>query len=66
MNFINYNGKVGSNLSMLTTNNRAFRYGDGLFESMRIFHNQIPFLNKHLIRLHRGMKLLGYMKKFLQ
>ncbi len=60
MNFINYNGKIGSNLSILTTNNRAFRYGDGLFESMRIFHNQIPFLNEHLIRLHRGMKLLGY------
>ena len=47
---------------MLTTNNRAFRYGDGLFESIWYSEGIIPFLQQHLARLSRGMKLLGYKK----
>jgi len=60
MNFINFNGEIIPDSAVLTTKNRAFRYGDGLFESMRTFHHHIPFLSQHLIRLSRGMKLLGY------
>lgn len=60
MGFINYNGKIQLNTVSLTTNNRAFRYGDGLFESLRYFNGHIPFLKEHIERLYRGMKILGY------
>ncbi len=60
MGFINYNGKIQLNTVSLTTNNRAFRYGDGLFESLRYFNGHIPFLEEHIARLYHGMKILGY------
>ena len=60
MSFINYNGEILSQSALLTTNNRAFRYGDGLFESIRSFEGNIPFLEQHLSRLTQGMKILGY------
>ena len=60
MSFIIINGKIQLNSTCLTTNNRAFRYGDGLFESMRFFDGHIPFLNQHITRLYKGMKILGY------
>jgi len=60
MKFIIHNGEIVLNADLLTINNRAFRYGDGLFESFRLIDGKIPFLNQHLLRLKRGMKLLSY------
>lgn len=60
MNFINFNGEILASSAILTSNNRAFRYGDGLFESIRMIHQRLPFLEDHYQRLVRGMKLLGY------
>jgi len=59
MQFIIYNGEIVSNKVVLKSNNRAFRYGDGLFESFRTFKGSIPFLKQHLVRLTRGMKVLS-------
>ena len=44
--------------AILTTQNRGFRYGDGLFESMRMFNGKLQFAEKHTDRLYAGMKAL--------
>jgi len=57
---INLNGKVyPSGTPVFSADNRAFRYGDGLFESIRSFSGSLPFLDLHTKRLHRGMAALG-------
>lgn len=40
------------------TQNRAWRYGDGLFESIRVVEGHICFFNDHYDRLVKGMNYL--------
>lgn len=57
--FINFNGEiVPADTKLITVDNRAFRYGDGLFESMRMTKGQLKFADLHADRLQRGMKAL--------
>ena len=56
--FIHHNGYISANSSPLTLCNRSFRYGDGLFESIRIVNHRPQFLKEHLKRLHTGMQIL--------
>ncbi|MES2456723.1 MAG: aminotransferase class IV [Bacteroidota bacterium] len=42
----------------LTAHNRSFRYGDGLFESMRMCNGKLRFAEQHADRLRAGMKAL--------
>ena len=56
---INFNGEiVTADSRILTTANRAFRYGDGLFESMRMMKGKVKFIDLHADRLQKGMKAL--------
>lgn len=41
-------------------NNRAFKYGDGVFESMRMLNGKIPLWLFHFDRLRDGMKALRF------
>lgn len=57
--FNNYNGEiVPANQRVLQLNNRAFHYGDGLFETMRMIKGNLQFPGLHAKRLQTGMKVL--------
>ncbi len=57
--FIDHNGSfVPADQSVIKANNRAFRYGDALFETIRIVNLKPQFLKEHLQRLHKGMSVL--------
>ena len=56
---VNYNGSVfPDDEPVLNAANRSFRYGDGLFETMRVVNGKVPLFNHHFDRLLRGMKAL--------
>ena len=57
--FVNNNGKILSQTSMvIEAGNRAYTYGDGLFESMRIMNGKVLNLENHFHRLAEGAKVL--------
>jgi branched-chain amino acid aminotransferase len=57
--YINFNGEIiPADSKVLPVANRSFRYGDGLFESMRMLKGQLKFADLHADRLQRGMKAL--------
>lgn len=43
---------------VLTASNRSFKFGDGLFESMRFMNGKLQFADLHADRLAAGMKAL--------
>jgi len=56
---VNLNGiVVPGDQPVITLNNRAFHYGDGLFESIRIIDGKPCFLDAHWVRLTTGAALL--------
>lgn len=58
-NFINFNGEFFSeDQAVMTVANRSFRYGDGLFESMRWMKGELKFADLHADRIRKGMKIL--------
>lgn len=59
LEYINFNGEIiQSQTPVLTVSNRGFRYGDGLFESMRYMKGELKFPELHLDRLRKGMRML--------
>lgn len=59
MHFFNYNGKIfGEEEATISIYNRGLRYGDGLFETLRIHDGELLFFEDHIHRLLRGMKAL--------
>jgi aminodeoxychorismate lyase len=57
--YINYNGFLYmEDEKIFNVKNRAFRYGDALFESIRIIDGEPCYLEDHFIRLKKGMTVL--------
>src|SRR5574340_877050 len=53
------NGEERSSADPLfTSRNRSFRYGDGIFESMRMAGGKLCFAQRHMQRLMAGVNLL--------
>ncbi len=59
------NGRISTKADIsIPLTNRSFRYGDGLFESIRMAGARLPFLATHLERLFKGMALLQLQAPF--
>jgi len=43
---------------LFDTSNRSFKYGDGIFETMRLIKGKIMFWDDHYARLERGLNYL--------
>ncbi|HEY6161293.1 MAG TPA: aminotransferase class IV [Bacteroidia bacterium] len=57
--FVNINGKVVSSAeAVLSADNRSFRYGDGIFETIRFANGKIQFLDKHVKRIHHSLGVI--------
>lgn len=58
---INYNGAfLAAGTAFLSAGSRAFRYGDGLFETMLVEDQQIRLGSYHFDRLAAGMRFLRF------
>jgi branched-chain amino acid aminotransferase len=55
---INFNGSIVSQDANILTQNRAFLYGDAVFETVKIIDNKILFLEDHYFRLMSSMRVI--------
>ena len=55
---INYNGELLSSDTTLSNSNRAFLYGDGVFETLKIHNHSVLFLEDHYFRLMASMRIV--------
>jgi len=56
---INLNGTLyNKSAEILNSNNRAFKYGDGLFETIKIKNLKVYFVEDHYFRLMASMRML--------
>lgn len=56
---VNFNGKLlPETENYLNHENRGLRYGDGLFETIRVVNNSIFFWEDHYLRLMASMRIL--------
>jgi branched-subunit amino acid aminotransferase/4-amino-4-deoxychorismate lyase len=54
-----FNSKVMDSLDAILFDNRAFRYGDGLFETIRVIKGRPHNLMAHYNRLLSGINVLN-------
>jgi branched-chain amino acid aminotransferase len=55
---INFNGQIVEKESNLLQSNRAFLYGDAVFETLKVVNNNILFFEDHYFRLMASMRIL--------
>ena len=61
MEWFNYNGKIyKENTPVIGADNRGLRFGDGIFETIKIKQGQFILPNEHFARLWKGMQVLQF------
>lgn len=55
---INYNGAIVTDQTILSNSNRAFLYGDGVFETLKVYNKNILYLEDHYFRLMASMRIV--------
>jgi branched-chain amino acid aminotransferase len=56
---INFNGELVLKENIkLTTDNRGFKYGDGIFETIKVVNKKVIFWEDHYFRLMASMRML--------
>ncbi|CAM1341606.1 aminotransferase class IV [Tenacibaculum aestuarii] len=56
---VNFNGAlIAENEVQLSTQNRAFKYGDAIFETIKVVNGKVVFLEDHYFRLMASMRML--------
>lgn len=59
--FFIYNGLLKrTNEPIILINNRAFLFGDGFFESIIAFNQNIPFFDLHINRINKAIKAFNF------
>ena len=56
---VNFNGDIVDNESFtIGWQNRAFKYGDGIFDTLKFQNNHLYFIEDHYFRLMSSMRML--------
>jgi branched-chain amino acid aminotransferase len=55
---INFNGIIQENTLTITSANRSFLYGDGIFETVKVVNRKVLFLEDHYFRLMASMRIV--------
>jgi branched-chain amino acid aminotransferase len=59
--YINFNGKiVDANEPIIAAQNRGLRYGDGIFETLKLKNGHLILSDEHFARLWKGMLMLQF------
>ena len=59
--YYNYNGKLFEVADpAIPVSDHSYRYGDGLFETMKLIKGKIPLFDLHIERLFYSMQVLGF------
>ena len=59
MKYYGFNGKIIDQQPDITPQNRSFRYGDGIFETMKVYQSQVVLDDLHFDRLLTSLALLN-------
>lgn len=61
MNYLSLDGKIlPAGQPVLMADNRAYRYGDGLFETLKLVNGKIVLADYHFNRFFAGLRLLQF------
>lgn len=61
MNYFNFNGKIFAEGSLVIgADSRGLRYGDGLFETLKMANSKLILEDEHFARLWKGMAVLQF------
>lgn len=55
---VNFNGTLTADSLLFEADNRAFLYGDAVFETVRVRHSRVLFLEPHYFRLMATMRIV--------